>query len=37
MNLQSLYDLKMAEQDVGAEVAALPRRDGAPEVGPRAA
>ena len=26
MNLQQLYELRLAEQDVGAEIAALPRR-----------
>lgn len=28
MNLQQLYELRVAEQEVGAEIAALPRRAG---------
>jgi antitoxin HigA-1 len=30
MNLQQLYELRLAENEVGAEVAALPRRAGRP-------
>jgi len=28
MNLQQLYELRLAEKEVGAEIAALPRRTG---------
>jgi addiction module HigA family antidote len=28
MNLQQLYELRLAEEEVGAEIAALPRRAG---------
>jgi len=30
MNLQQLYELRLAENEVGAEIAALPRRAGRP-------
>jgi addiction module HigA family antidote len=30
MNLQQLYELRLAEGEVGAEIAALPRRAGRP-------
>ena len=30
MNLQQLYELRLAESEVGAEIAALPRRAGRP-------
>ena len=30
MNLQQLYELRLAETEVGAEIAALPRRAGRP-------
>jgi addiction module HigA family antidote len=30
MNLQQLYELRLAEKEVGAEIAALPRRAGRP-------
>ena len=30
MNLQSLYDVRLAEQAIGSEVASLPRRADAP-------
>ena len=30
MNLQQLYELRLAENEVGAEIAALPRRAGQP-------
>ena len=30
MNLQQLYELRLAENEIGAEIAALPRRAGRP-------
>ena len=32
MNLQQLYELRLAETEIGAEIAALPRRRGSPPV-----
>lgn len=34
MNLQSLYEVRLAEQQAGSEVAGLPQREGAPAAGP---
>lgn len=34
MNLQALYDLRVAEQESGKEVASLPRRSGDPQAKP---
>jgi len=33
MNLQSLYDVRLAEQANGRQIASLPRRPGAPALG----
>jgi addiction module HigA family antidote len=35
MNLQSLYDVRLAEQQTGSEVASLPRRAGGPSGSPQ--
>jgi addiction module HigA family antidote len=35
MNLQSLYDVRLAEQQTGSEVASLPRRVGGPPGSPQ--
>lgn len=35
MNLQSLYDVRLAEQQTGREIATLPRRAGGPSGSPQ--